>query len=511
MVSYLATNIRQLILFGEASIDVIGSFEVQKSICSVIVERVLGFMETHRNNDADERSRGSFSSEDIDIDVDAVLAQSNPNISNVSESQHMLSPNRHDSKTVEEQQTEHPTPDVHLPLPDDSHSVDQIVQIDIVGGSHVRIYHGAVGVGRIQAVNDVHFDSKQPISMLDMLQLLALQPLHSLDVQPVSEISAESGIQERVALQGKELQIRFVFVPEGSLGLELAHTSLAQALGIPLSSSQTLGCGFRIEAQLPHHPPSSSGLSVGDVVVAVNDASIVLLSAPTAAAMLAQKKTRKFTVVRIVKTSPETGESPDRSDAQIYLQQRSNSPAGRQRLRRFIREEIERKYAPDDAQGIESLADDSSDGHREARDISHHFPSGAAKRRWRPSPANDEASNQQLPPPQQSSQFINDDDNDDDNDGYQEPLHKRWCEVRRTFLCHTMFKPVPDRAAASRDPFAALADPSLRRFDDSETNWAQQYSDVLYRQRFLEVIHANDGSQALKRSLLRRFQSKANT
>lgn len=486
-------------------------------------------METHGNNNADERSgRGSFSSEDIDIDVDAVLAQSNPNISNVSESQHMLSPNRHDSKTVEEQPIEYPTPDVHLPLPakenlplDDSHSVDQIVQIDIVGGSHVRIYHGSVGVGRIHAVNDVEFDSKRPISMLDMLQLLALQPLHSLDVQPVSSaISAESDIQERLALRGKELQIRFVFVPEGSLGLELAHTSLAQALGIPLSSAQALGCGFRIEKQLPHHPPSSSGLSVGDIIVAVNDASIVLLTAPTAAAMLAQKKGRKFTVVRIVKTSPETGEAPDRSDAQIYLQQRSDSPAGRQRLRRFIREEIERKYAPDDDQGTESLANDSSDGHREARDVSRHFPSSAAKRQWRPSPVNDDDDNdadasnpqQQLPRPQQSSQFINDDDNDDDADGgYQEPLHKRWCAVRRTFLCHTMYKPVPDRAAASRDPFAALADPSLRRFDDSETHWAQQYSDVLYRQRFLEVIHANDGSQALKRSLLRRFQSKANT
>lgn len=475
-------------------------------------------METHGNKNADDRSHGSFSSDDIDIDVDAVLAQSNPNISNVSESPQILSPVRHDSKIVKEQQTEHQTPDVHLPVAakentslDDSHSVDQIVQIDIVGGSHVRIYHGSVGVGRIHAVNDVEFDAKQPISMLDMLQLLALQPLHSLDVQPVSEISLDSGIQERLVLRGKELQIRFVVVPEGSLGLELAHTPLAQALGIPVSSSQTLGCGFRIEKQLPHHPPSSSGLSVGDVIVAVNDASIVLLSAPTAAAMLAQKKTRKFTVVRTVKPSPQTGEAeeaPDHSDAQIYFKHRSGSPAGRQRLRRFIREEIERKYAPDDVQGTERTGNDSSDSRHETRDVSRHFPSSAAKRRC-PSPADGDDNDNAR---QRTSQFINDDDDDDDNDGYQEPLHKRWCEVRRTFLCHTMYKPVPDRAAASRDPFAALADPSLRRFDDSsETNWAQQYSDVLYRQRFLEVIHANDGSQALKRSLLRRFQSKANT
>lgn len=464
---------------------------------------------------SDERSRGSFSSDDIDIDVDAVLAQSNPNISNVSESHHQLLSQTNDEVKFVEEHTHQPQkhPDAEVPLPpketDDSHSVDQIVQIDIVGGSHVRIYHGYVGVGRIHAVNDVEFDSKQPVSMLDMLQLLALQPLHSLDVQPVSEISTGSDVYERLALQGKELQIRFVFVPEGSLGLELAHTSLAQALGIPLSSSQTLGSGFRIEKQQLHHPPSSSGLSVGDVIVAVNDASIVLLSAPTAAAMLAQKKPRKFTVIRVVKTSLDTSDSPDRSDAQVYFQQRTESPAGRKRLRRFIREEIERKYAPDDAQGTNSVDNDSSEDQPETPAFSRHFPSSATKRRS-PLASDDEPANQRSLPAA-SSQFINDGGDDDDDEGYKEPLHKRWCEVRRTFLCHTMYKPVPDRAAASRDPFAALADPSLRRFDDPDTNWAQQYSDVLYRQRFLEVIHANDGSQALKRSLLRRFQSKANT
>lgn len=413
--------------------------------------------------------------------------------------------------------------------------LDSITQIDVLSRRLVRIHHGTISLGIVHAINDMVFDVKLessapqvPTSLLDLLQLLALQPIYALDVQPL-DVNAVEIINDGDHMPSEcEYQIKYITVPDGTLGVELSHVSLQTALGIAPGQSAShpsfaMSCGFLVGryTNILHAPPETnlsdkngektektSTLSIGDIIVAVNDVPIILLTAPTAASLLAQTKQRRFTVLR-------NATSMDRrtmnETTAKFLAERATTPQGRKRHRNFLRDETDRKFSH---MLIKRRYDLSPSGSRKEKNKKKNSPLlTSSSNRDLFDRAECPVDFEHLPESSRAyrlSNFVTDLSSKHSSfpEEPDEGLHNRWQAVRRTFLCHTLYKPVLNRYPKASQYQASLPSPTMQNsvnefVDDA---YSQSYSQALYRQKFLEVIHAKDGSQELKNTLLKRFR-----
>lgn len=321
-------------------------------------------------------------------------------------------------------------------------SEKDIVQINVLQGRAVRVTHGTVGVGRVHAINSSTFDRHATLTTEELLHLLAFQPLQALDVSPLNLLDPVELNSIGEGRNSNEFEIRFVPVPDGRLGVELEHIQLKDQFNLKLDAR-----GFMVirRENWSHH------LSLGDVIVSVNETPVAFLEAATGFNLISQSTNRRFTIISKheylgVKKSDEEKSPPPIKRSRTYIYQNQQRP---------------RHHLHDEDDAIEGAAPPTKEN--PVFDVEGLNASQQAR----------------------SYEEAEEDTYEDDNS-----LRQQYRQLRRGYLCHSFYKPTRDRR-----PYLTLAHEHSSEAGQAESEYTQQFLAVAHQQR----------SAALKQVLLRKY------
>ncbi len=171
-----------------------------------------------------------------------------------------------------------------------SFSKHDVLELEVFASRVLRTTIGNVSTGRIIAINDLNVETSD-ISASDIVQLIkttkidkitiSTEPLQSAEMQPATNLNSS---------------FRFVQLPDGAVGLTVSSAH-------PLSTN-VIGSEVCVEGlSVVNKSNEIYDFTVGDVIVSVNDISLVGLSTSAAVNILSSTKDRNVTVLRRPGTS----------------------------------------------------------------------------------------------------------------------------------------------------------------------------------------------------------------